>query len=462
MQAILMALGLTLFSQLADGRYDDLGAGADAAETDAADQTAAPDDSSGAEAGAGVEDVPSQIVIPADTPPPVLADEPALAADGGDDALEPASADGPDFDNPFADMPPGLRGAAPGAAAASAEAASGENASAETGAAAAQSAAAPAEPKPGDLMRAVLATPMTDQLAGVPLSLGSALRDATTRSAQTERAQAYWDLSAAVAQYYLALQEGVELAALRAGVAAPAATWDAATADAAQRVDYTRHVAVAAQLRLHRLMGAAASPSLPLPADSPHCGRYSTRYGEIFAGRPDSAAAHLNDLLPLIHGELLAETRRVAEAHEWLTFVGEHRDPATDGTGLLRSYQLMTERRRAFIETARVYNHQIAAYAELATPEQIGPERLVAMLIRVSTNSAGGAAEDADAGVQPASAADGAADSDPQNPGSSKTSPGARENRPRTAWRPFDRLRNRERSIVTARRKLFRPNRERD
>jgi hypothetical protein len=305
-------------------------------------------------------------------------------------------------------------------------------------------------------MRALLATPASDQLAGVPLSLGSALRDATTRPAQTVRAQAYWDLSAAVAQYYLALQERSELAALRQGISAPAAAWKVAAQDVAGRVAFARQAAVAAQMQLHSLLGAAASPSLPLPADAPHCGRYNTRYSEIFAARQDAVAAELNELLPLTHGQLADLTRQVAEAHEWLAYVSEHRDPANDGAGVLRSYQLMTERRRTFLETARDYNKQIAAYAERATPEQMGPDRLVAMLIRTSY-----AAGQSDDGVQPAGAVEGAASPGVDDQAAAGASAQGGGGSPRTfAWRPFDRLRDRERSIVTSRRKVFRPLRE--
>jgi hypothetical protein len=450
MTALLMALSLAFFAQTAVGRYGDGAAPSDPAATaafqEAADEpnttpgeaasaagAASPSDSTDEESGsspasdsAADAGAVSPITIGSDTPQPALAEGPAptAAAPAVETSATPAEAatalagDSTDAASPAAEPKPAN------------------------------------EPKPADLMRALLVTPTNDQLAGVPLSLGSALRDATTRADQTERAQAYWDLSAAVAQYYLALLERAELPALAQGIAAPAAAWTDAVADAAKRIELTRQSAIAAQLKLHRLMGASASPSLPLPADSPHCGRYNTRYDEIFAARPAAAAAQLNSLLPLLHQELVSNTRLVADAHEWLTYVSEHRQDGNDGAGVLRSYQLMTERRRAFIEAARQYNCAIASYSELATPEQVGPDRLVAMLIRVSN----GAANEDD--IQQTSALDDPAaaqsGSDSAASNTAGYNAGAQDEKaPRTAWRPLDRLRNRERSIVTVRRKIF-------
>jgi hypothetical protein len=390
------------------------GEGADAAaETPASDAPAS--------------EASSQITIsPASATPALAEDTPTTAPAAGGASTPPAETAGADVGTPPA----------------------------ESTTAAAAAAEPPAAPKPADLMRALLVTPVTDQLAGVPITLGTAVRDATTRPAQTVRAQAYWDLSAAVAQYYLALQERYELGQLKGQITAPAvpaAAWDAAEADAITRVEFTRQAAIAAQIRMHALLGANAGPSLPLPADSPHCGRYNTRYDELFAARPHPIAQHYDTLIPLVHRELTALTRQVAAAHDFLNFIIETRDIKNDGAGVLVSYQLMTERRRAFLEAARQYNRTIAAYAELATPEGVEPDRLVAMLIRSSSDATG------DANVQPASATEDV-NSDPSAASDNNATlpPTIRETSERTTWRPLDRLRGRERSIITARRKAFR------
>jgi hypothetical protein len=318
-------------------------------------------------------------------------------------------------------------------------------------------------PTAADFIRSFLRTPVSGQLPGVPLSLGGAVRDAATRRDQTERARAYWELSAEVAHYYLALQERLELAGLRQSVQAPSAAWDAASDESEGRVERSRHAVSAAQLRLHGLMGRSVAESLPLPADSPHCGRYNTRHDEIFAARPDAGAQQLDVLLPLLHSHLTSAARSINEAHQWLTFVSENRDPTTDGTGLLRAFELWSLRRRELIDAAREYNQQIAAYTELAAPGQVDSNRLVAMLIRVST------AAGAD-GIQQTGATEDDADRGAAAGQAVGASPGNDAGRPRTfadrlrfeARRPtLSGLLGREHSIVVDRLLLRNPRRNR-
>jgi hypothetical protein len=432
MQALFASLALIAFTQIADGRY-----GAEAADADARQPNAIADafaDQAGAPAA------PSEIAI-------------------APEAAEPALAEGAAGETPVADPPAAADSdvAAPPAAAADEPGA----AAAEPPASAAPAATAPV-PKPADLMRALLSTPDFGQLAGLPTSLGAAMHGANSRADQTKRAQAYWDLSAAVAQYYLALLERDEIAGLRKNVKSPAAAWAAAAADGEARVEYARQAAVAAQQQLHRVMGLGDDRALPLPVDAPLCGKYNTRYDEIFASRQDPAAAQMDDLLPREHAELTALTRRVADAHAWLAYINQTRAPDNDGAGLLVSYQLMTEIRRTFVETVRQYNRHIAEYAELAAPDEVAPERVVAMLIKVS-NPTGGAHEDS--AVQPATAvedADQPATDDQGSQDSFDAAPQAGGRERTFAFRPFERLRNRERSIVTHRRLLRLPIRDRN
>ena len=70
----------------------------------------------------------------------------------------------------------------------------------------------------------------------------------------------------------------------------------------------------------------------------------------------------------------------VTRAEEWLTSSERPRADA-DGTGTLRALELLALHRRAFVQIARDYNRRIARYVELATPGEIGSERLIGMLI---------------------------------------------------------------------------------
>jgi hypothetical protein len=329
---------------------------------------------------------------------------------------------------PTLSEPPAQQPAAPPAAA--------------SGAAGAAPAAAKNVPKTSDLLREWSRPPRTGQLAGVPVTLSEALRGATTRQQQTDRTMAYWDLAAKVTQYYLSRRDAMELAALRQGVTTPGPAWQAKAQALQNEQDLAQRAAEVAQLRFQQLLGRTGATSPPLPADLPHCGKYDTRYDEIFAARTEPAARQLNDLLPLKYAELRHQAGLVAEAYNWLEQVSKSRDPKSDGVGLLRAHELVSLRRRALVEAVRDYNLDIAAYTELAAPSDVGTERLVAMLIRVSNPDAGAAEP---SGVEQASATEeaDAASSSPQPTYGSRS---------RLVRRPaFWRLRNREHSILVDR-----------
>lgn len=313
-------------------------------------------------------------------------------------------------------------------------------------------------PKPSELMRKLMKAPANTPLAGAPLTLGEAVRESPTRQAQTQRAKAYWDLSAATADYYLAVLESQELSALRAAVAAPGKSWEASSRDLETRVEAARRSAQAAQLQLHQLLGGSASTLLPLPADVPHCGRYNAEYDEIFASRPDPVAKKLAEVLALRHTELRSMTQAIADAETGRAQASQQRNPASDGTELLNAQQLLSLQRRAFIARAREYNQEIAAYTELAAPAEVAPDRLVAMMIRASTpaNQQWGSN-----GVEPASAVEDANESEIAKQGEQEKD-GARPTffaeGHHDVRRPLQRLlgRDREHSIVVSRlRKLM-------
>lgn len=314
-----------------------------------------------------------------------------------------------------------------------------------------------AVPRPSELIRDWAKAPVRGQLSGMPTTLGEALRDAKSRTQQTERTKAYWDLSARVTDYYLALLDATELETLRRGIVTPGEAWDAQRRTLDTALQLARQSAKTAQLRLQQTLGRSTTAALPLPADLPHCGKYDTRYDEIFAGRTDAAAAQLKELLPLKYDEMRTQARLVSEAYTWLDQVSQRREPNSDGTGLLRAHELLSLQRRALVESVREYNQDIVAYTELAAPSDVGTERLVAMLIRASTTSEGWREP---SGVLPASATEDAksadktagAEQDPSTP-TEAARPRSYAGQGRTEVRrpAFWRLRNREHSIVVDR-----------
>ncbi|MEM9353095.1 MAG: hypothetical protein AAGA92_08785 [Planctomycetota bacterium] len=248
---------------------------------------------------------------------------------------------------------------------------------------------APAQPlkaRANDLVRSMLKRPSGDTLSGQPVTLTQILSSRLSRKTSTESIEAYWDLAAAVADYYLTLREKRDLDVLRASVSRPGPGWSAQADAMASRLTAARLSAIAAQQRLASLIGdndPSVSPSALLPEDAPHTGSYDTRFDEIFtpASAPDQARA-LAGLLPQRYARLQADARSVREAQEWLGFVSRARSQDTDGLGLLKAHQLLVLQRRAFLASVHDYNVEIARYAELAAPGTVGAERLVAMLIR--------------------------------------------------------------------------------
>jgi hypothetical protein len=148
------------------------------------------------------------------------------------------------------------------------------------------------------------------------------------------------------------------------------------------RIGTSQRAALASQYRLASFLGVSDPQRLPLPADSPHCGDYNTRYDEVFAGRQSVEAEQLKELLPLRYEELRDAATAVSRSEEWVDAVAAQRSESSDGTGMLRSLELLALRRRAFVQIARDYNRRIARYAELAAPNQLDTQQLVAMLIK--------------------------------------------------------------------------------
>jgi hypothetical protein len=309
-------------------------------------------------------------------------------------------------------------------------------------------------PKPTKLMQELMKAPAGAPLAGTPITLGEAVRDSRSRQDQTQRAKAYWDLAAAVADYYLAVLEAQELDAYRASISAPNKQWDVRQADARTRIDAARFAAQAAQLQLHTLLGGDASSLPPVPADVPHCGRYNAEYDEIFAARPDLVAKKLADVLSLRHAELRSMTQAIEDAKAALEQEVTMRAASNDGAQLLNAQQLLSLQRRAFVARAREYNQEIATYTELAAPAEVPTDRLVAMMIRTSAPT--DQLRWGQGGVEPTSAeepADAASVADGSTTGENGATPTLQAERRQEVRRPLQRLlgRERERSIVVSR-----------
>ncbi|NOY42404.1 MAG: hypothetical protein GXP26_11280 [Planctomycetes bacterium] len=238
--------------------------------------------------------------------------------------------------------------------------------------------------KPLQLMRSFLEEPLRGKLVGTPWALADVVQGAPSRAEQTRRVEAYWELTATVAQYHIALQDVVRLKTLQASVRQPSPQWEMELQSLEAQVQVAGRTAKVAQHRLQRLLGRSADESLPLPSDMPHCGAYGTRYNEIFSERHSKLAGQLNELLPLNYQAIQSQAAGVVAANQWLQTVSQTRNPNTDGRGLLKAFELLALRRNAFVDAVRDYNVNIASYAEVASPGEVGTGRLMAMLMHLS------------------------------------------------------------------------------
>jgi hypothetical protein len=246
---------------------------------------------------------------------------------------------------------------------------------------------ASAEIKPSALMRSMMTPPRGSQLSGRPTTLAEVVANTTSRAEQTQRVEAYWDLCSSVADYYLGLREQEELRHLIATLPRVGPTLQQAEKELAARIHTAQRAALASQYRLANLVGTGQT-ALPLPLDLPHCGSYHTMYAEIFASRPSAEAHALSELLPLRYSELKAAAAAVTQAEDWVRKVASAGSANTDGTGTTMALELLALHRRAFVQIARDYNRRIARYSELATPGEIGADRLIGMLIKRETTAA--------------------------------------------------------------------------
>lgn len=234
--------------------------------------------------------------------------------------------------------------------------------------------------KPSAMMKQMLSPPPGSQLTGHPTNLLDVLAGARSRHEQAHRIEAYWDLCASVADYYLGVREQDELRQLQQMLPRAAAAMRQAESEFQVRLDTSRLGAVASQRRLASMIGGSRT-GLPLPADLPHCGSYNTRYDEIFAGRPSVEAQELAALLSSRYSELRDAATAVARTKAWINDIAQK---DSEGIETLRALELLALRRRAFVQISRDYNRRISRYTELSTPGDIDSTRLVGMLIHAS------------------------------------------------------------------------------
>ena len=242
---------------------------------------------------------------------------------------------------------------------------------------------------PQELVRKMLTPPKSGALRGQEVTLLRMLAGTRSRAQQASLIDAYWNLSATVAHYHIALGEQVQLEQVTSVSDDDRTLYDAALAEVRVVVYEARLAAVEAQHRLAAARPPGTSDLLPLPADAPHVGDYQTRYETIFAGRPAPQARRLNDTLPISYQAIRARSRAIETGGKLLSlrqaaYKAQHADLAQ----VLTLEKQLHEQRHRFVEAIRQYNLRIAEYIGIVAPEGTDGTQLVGMLIQVEQREA--------------------------------------------------------------------------
>lgn len=248
----------------------------------------------------------------------------------------------------------------------------------------------------GELLAAMLTLPEDLALPGKGVALVDVLQSVAGRQQQLEATQAYWKLTASLANMNNGYQEVRFLTALESLVAANQPRQGHSLAPLELQ---TRRAAAAARMTecelllrdaRYDLVAKAQLPDgddqLPLPADRPHTGAYKTQFDHIYAGRAPSPRARLIDrTLPARLAALEAHAAAVQASYDLL-------DTAQDAYGrgeislatIFACLDDLTREQRTFVTQVVQYNNDIATYALAIPPEGTSSTSLVTMLIKTS------------------------------------------------------------------------------
>jgi hypothetical protein len=255
----------------------------------------------------------------------------------------------------------------------------------------------------GDVMTEALALPQGAGVSGQSMTLLSALATTNDRRQQLEIAHAYWRLVEAVADYHFAWNYDNQIKRLKVPSGESAALRAAQAAAVASLLEAELTVN-AAQYELAALVRFPDNAALPLPADPPHVGPYTTYFAELYANKPAPVQAKIIDRnLPVrlraIEQHLLAVKAADEAMESTLDDMSRQRAALVD---FIAAAKEDLQQRQALAAAVCRYNWEIADYAMMVVPSGISPQMLVARLIRQPQGSVSPTAAKASSGVQPA------------------------------------------------------------
>ncbi len=244
---------------------------------------------------------------------------------------------------------------------------------------------------PPRLVTEALTPPEEHALDGRRVTLLDVLARSSTRTAQLAAVQAYWTLSSAVGDYHFCQREHEALAALAAGAGARAepdkrqnTALAAELSLALARIREAEVRAAAAQVELAERAGLPAAEALPLPVDEPHVGAYRTTFEALFASRTAPPRLQLLQLtLPLRQKTIDVRAQAVQAALDALEAAQEaYGRGEVDAEGVASRIVQLGRQRKAFLESVRQYNQEIAEYALAVANPAFPPAAILPMLIK--------------------------------------------------------------------------------
>ncbi len=203
---------------------------------------------------------------------------------------------------------------------------------------------------------------------------------------QSTAIRAYWELAQSIANSRYAADKMRVLSE----VSPPAAETDRALlAEALAAAEAEEAAAqdalLSAQYGLLRVTGMSLEDALPWPADVPLIAPYRTQFSMIFANQP--APLSLRQIHQSLPGKLRLIEKRVSAmaAAESATdaLLESYKGGRTPLVQLLPTIERLDRSRRAFLNAVVDYNHQIAEYSLAVVGSGVGPETLVATLIKI-------------------------------------------------------------------------------
>ncbi len=252
------------------------------------------------------------------------------------------------------------------------------------------------------LLRRMLSRPANSNLPGASVSLGETLTGITDPTRHRATIGAYWNLVAAVARYYNALEqaawadrialdttESPELQAFRSELSAAAIE--------------AKLAAMEAQQALAQATGFAHNTPL-LPSDSPVTTTYETHYERLFGegaapASSRSTARHLHAVLPVCHQLIATRAAAVRQAERTADEAAkQYTNSEAPLSHAVEAFARLATGRRALIAAVLQYNQKIGDYATL-----VAPQGLASLPMLIHTPQTGDRIRIPEQGVQQAS-----------------------------------------------------------